>query len=502
MATVVDASVSTRYNQALIVDLSNNISNITTPIVQVASNPASGSATPIICPRTGDNLCIEYVPASGFSGLDSFEYSVVNDVSVTEVASVSITVGELQNSGLIPSNEVLETLDSICGTQQTVQVDILCQEFNAINATAGEIPPDLREMINALSAQDAASQVTISSEMASEQLRNIGKHLASLRQGNRSSIAGLSYRHNDQYLDAAMLAKLFKSTGGSASADSNNTWGWFINGNVSGGKQDESLFEKAFDFSTTGLSAGVDYRIQDKGFVGIAAGLGNTGLDLSFNQGGTDTQGRSLILYSSMYFLQSGYLDAIFSTNYFSMDSRRRIIFGSIDDQLSADISGTATAFKLASGYDFSFFKGVSTSLALNLEYLKTTIDQYTEAGNSPFGVTIDEREIKRLNSSLGSRVSYPISTASGVWMPQLDIHLVRQFEQNATLIEGYFNSDPDRTRFRFNSNVPDRNYIQLDLGLSFVSPGGTTGFVQIGSSMSKQYYQNWTATIGYRMAL
>jgi len=195
-ATILDPTNSTGKGETRMIDLTNNVTNINQPNVIIATQPDNGSAQAITCPRTGENLCVSYTPDFNFVGIDSFNVSTTNDNNETETGTVTVNkAGAVsKNSGTIPNDAIQGTLNNICGSSQSVDVEIRCQDFNTANATAGELTEDLRELIDALTPQDIAAQSTTSNTLAAQQLENIGTHLAALRSGQKNvSINGLSF---------------------------------------------------------------------------------------------------------------------------------------------------------------------------------------------------------------------------------------------------------------------------------------------------------------------
>jgi uncharacterized protein YhjY with autotransporter beta-barrel domain len=276
----------------------------------------------------------------------------------------------------------------------------------------------------------------------------------------------------------------------------------FINGNIGGGKQDESEFENGFEFKSNGISAGADYRFGSTGVLGGAVGVAATNLDLNYDQGGLDARGLSFIGYGSLYPTDNSYIDIIISVNSASFDSERRIVFGATDDFALGSNDSSTLATHLAAGYNLVQSGGFSASLDAMADYAQTTIEGYIETGDSVFNVTIAEHDVSQLTSSLGTTMTYAISSARAVFIPQLDLFWVHQFKEEADIIEGYFNVDPNQTIFRFNSNLPDVDFFKVELGLSAISTAGTTSFVQLGSTVSRSDYQNWHLAVGLRMEL
>jgi len=506
-ADILDAAISTGQGETRIIDLTNNVTDVSQAVITIASQPSNGTAEAVDCPRTGTSLCVSYTPANEYTGLDSFTISVVNDDNIIETATVSVNVNQavIARSGSVPDEAIRGTLDEICGSTQSTEVDNLCQGFNAINATSGEVPEDLRELIDALTPQDVAAQETTASALASQQLENIGKHLAALRRGQKNiAFNGLTFRTRNRNISFGDLFGNYLSNNNEDVAQNvfGTKWGWFVNGSVGGGKQDETAFENGFDFDSDGISLGADFRIGNSGIIGTALGIGNTQLDFNHDQGGMETRAVSAILFGSFYLSSKAYIDLIASYNRNEFDATRRIVFGETDDFSYSNNKSRTTALNISGGFEVAHIKGFTATLNGSAEYMNSNIDGYVESGDSPFNVTVAGRTSERVSFTFGGTMTYAVSLSKAVLLPQFDIDLVHRVNSDSEVIEGYFSDDPNKSPFTFNSNEPDENYLRIKLGLSSVFTGGHSAFVQLGTTAMQDDFQNWNASVGYRAEL
>jgi hypothetical protein len=97
-ADVSPVNVITLSDTKIIIDFSASITNVTNPNISIATPPANGTA--IKTPNTP--LSITYTPNSGYSGIDSFVYQVINDIGQTEMATVTIAVNPPPITGTSP----------------------------------------------------------------------------------------------------------------------------------------------------------------------------------------------------------------------------------------------------------------------------------------------------------------------------------------------------------------------------------------------------------------
>ncbi len=150
--------------------------SLATPVLTIPAQPANGTATAEVC-IDNTQRCISYQPNTDFVGVDMFNYAVINDANLTESATVIISVGgATSNQEGTTSNEAIEgTVNDICLSNAGGELSDLCLAFSvAIEQGAEE---DLRELLDALSPQNVASQGTLNNELIKEQLANISKRL-------------------------------------------------------------------------------------------------------------------------------------------------------------------------------------------------------------------------------------------------------------------------------------------------------------------------------------
>ena len=512
-AAVQAVPVSTPENVPIVINLSLSITNVTRPITVTVGNPAptNGTAVPIACDEAGTiNECIEYTPNANFNGIDTIVYVVTDsgDPPTIESSTITVFVGTVANEGTAPPSEVVsDTLTTICidppPDNEVPEITDFCRDSRGLIGAPNE--EDLREeLARATAPTNVAAAGTLSNDLASQQLNNIGKRLAALRSGQRlASMGGLALQHNNNTISGAQLAQMFDNqeipTGGGAAADSyGNQWGWFINGTFGGGSQDQTIYEDGFEFDTSGLSSGFDYRIRNKGVIGFAMGYANTDLELDHDGGGLDADGVSAMVYGSFYPSSKIYIDSILTTGYYSLDSRRHVVYGVNDDVASSDPDSLTIALSLAGGYELFHKAGFTGTFEGKAEYINTTIDGYSESGTSPYNVTIEKNTYDSLRTLLSMDFVYAASLSWGVLLPQLGLTWIHDFQDTAT-IDGYFNVDPD-TPFSFSSNTADSDYFKADLGLSTVIPGGHTAYFQGSFLLSQEYYQSWYVSLGYRL--
>jgi outer membrane autotransporter protein len=405
------------------------------------------------------------------------------------INSIAETPGLTQNQQRVGS-----TLDDLCpalaekqlsGTLSAAEQDLLmtCEDLVTEPGTA--------TALSRLAPEEVAAQGSASIEAASTQHTNINTRLVALRRGDIGmNLGGLTVNYAgiafNQRLFEGLLPKDKKARGSGAGDidELQGRWGAFINGNVNFGEKDESQRESGFDFDTTGITFGLDYRFDHQFVAGAALGLSRYDSDYNDAAGNLEMDAWSLSAYGTYYKGDNIYVDGLIQIGANSYDTKRRINSAEAPDQFGlGDTDGREYAFNLSAGYDYRKNAWTLTPYG-RLSYTRARIDAYTETASSPtaagFGsvLHIEDQDLKSLVLVLGGNFSYTVSTPQAVLMPQLRFEWEHEFEDDSRFINARFVNDPTRSVFAIETDETDRDYLNLGLGISAVFSQGRTGYL------------------------
>ncbi len=347
------------------------------------------------------------------------------------------------------------------------------------------------------------------------QLRNIHSRLHRLRitKGRRGvDVSNATLNIQGSTVSVGLL-------GGAAGDDENSLvensrWGFFANGEYAFGKEDrgddsaKKGGDRNFDFNTTGLTFGADYRFPgEKIIAGAALGYKDFDSDFATQSGGTSVKGYNLNLYGTYLLSDKAYLDATVGLGSSQLDSRRPI-----NNDGTGGIGNTATfaigkpdasefVFSVGGGYEF--YKGDwSLTPYGRMDYIKGTIDAYTESASHISARTsvfkIDKQDVEALTSTLGLKASRVISTSRGVFLPYASAEWRHDFKDRGAITGSsiYLNKkfgEGDRSEF-------DRNYYNLGVGVSAQFPKGKSAFLAVESRQGDSVVEDTAVRAGIRM--
>ncbi len=422
---------------------------------------------------------------------------------------------------------VAQALDESC-RQATGEFGDMCDYLTALDETA-----DQQAAIAELTPEEIAAQGQLSLGAQKTQLGNIGARLAALRGGaTRQTLEQLAVlirgrpldlggiraswraRYDDhrfaKRVDSALARAL---AGGLAAADEDipeaasgaPRWGLFVNGRISIGDRPTTVRETGFDFETLGLTAGADYRVNDRLVLGGAVGYLDSDTDLVQDGGRLDASGYSLSAYGS-YYRQKFYLDGVLSYGRNEYDVTRNIDLpqpfqGRQRFTALGSPDGSQISASLGAGYEGQV-RAWSLGGYGGLSWIDSEIDGYAETGAGPFNLAIADQDVESLLSEAGVEVAYASSQSWGVLRPTLRLSWLHEFEDDARLIRSRFVDDLTANQFVIPTEEPDRDFFNVTTGLTATLARGRTLFLVYDTDLERDDLDVYTFTVGARFEL
>jgi len=481
--------VSTDINTPI--DIAVSLSEVGINSVTADSPTAQGGTVTV--GGTPSAPIFTYTPASGFTGGDTFVYRLF-DAGNALIASATVTV---QVGAL---NRQIDSMCTSVGGQAPTSLVAFCSDFSI--ATPAERATILREV----SPLELGGQIQMSALQASQQIDNIRHRLSSLRQSisGAGALSGLHLNWNNRsYAINDMLAD---ERGGAAAADSSagKNLSYFVNGSFGGTSHDQSSYEDGYSMSNRALTAGSDYRINNNLVAGAAVGSSNSGMEIDSSGGDVSTSGVSLLAYTSYYLTPRTYIEGVWAMHKNSLDSTRNINYSvqgvSQHESASSDTDNTIYSISVGTGYETYFNQGVTLTVSANVDNIQSGFDGYAESGAGDKNLVVNKRQFSQTTYILNSKLTKAISLPTGVLIPQMDFNWKHEFEKDAQEIKARFRADPSKSVFAINTEAPDSDYFQLNLGASYIVPGGNTGFMYYEKTLGKTGYSTYSLSLGLRL--
>ncbi len=430
--------------------------------------------------------------------------------------------GGLANiAGLTPAQYQLAlALDNACPalaalSNRTPGQQDLYQQCLAL-AAAGGNPTQVQHALDELIASSAFLQSTAALQISATQFDNIKARIAALRSGTGGKhFGGLALNTPSggfplgSSLDALLSATDDKKPEVGADFD---RWGFFASGTLGRGSARPGQVLAGYDFDTTGLTAGIDYRYSDSFIFGATIGYARFKSQLDGGNGHMNTSGYSLSGYSTLFRANSWYVDGVLTWGHNKYDITRRIVYTltapsgttTIDNRADASASGTNLAGSLTVGRDFQK-GGWSIGPYFRGNLAKLSFDDYREtlpAGGpgSGLGLDVRSRDVNSASTVLGGKFTYASSQSWGVLMPHMQVEWEHEFKSDPYRLEARFLNDPTATPIVVHGDAIDSDFFRLGFGLSAIWAGGKSGFVYYEKTLGRAGITQDNIALGLRI--
>ena len=447
---------------------------------------------------------------------------------VGQQSPLTFTVDVKGLADLVPINDtgaasVAQTIDTMCSRPD--RPDSLCSYFSGLSDT------DQAGALEELDGDELGSVGSAALSGVGDQVSSLGSRLAALRGGAAELDARqLTLLIRGKPVDLGALASAFAAWRRAAALDAaferqraaafgdqeeaappagpatpttpEPRLGVFLNGRISFGEQPDrsaSGGEAGFDSETLSLTAGLDYRLRDALFVGVAAGLVSSGTDLSDDGGTLDAEGQSLSLFGLYQPGGSLYVQATATYGRNDYDMTRNLELP-LQEVLSARAStdGTQVALGVDVGLDRAW-KAETLSGFARLSWVEAELDAYRETGADPFNVEIEAQTLSSLLSELGLEWTHAASFRWGLLRPTLRLSYLHEHGDDSRLIRGRFLVDPAPDNlFSIPTNAPDRDFFNAGAGLIAQTLHGAV-FLFYDRELSRSDLHVETVAIGVR---
>jgi len=347
----------------------------------------------------------------------------------------------------------------------------------------------------------AATLGSVALATTSVQTSNIGLRLAALRRGAAGvSLSGLSLNVDGKSVPLGAAAGLIPGLerSGGASADRSSILsrlGIFATGQGSFGSEDATSKEPGYDYHTTGITLGVDYRFTDQFLLGMAFGYLRTKAAYDSSAGDSAANGYNLSAYGTYYILDRLYVDGIVTGGWNTYNSERNIPDATAI--ANSNTNGTQFSVSVSTGYNFNVGAfGFGPTGRVN--YVQVHIDGYQESGASLFNVAVADQNIQSVTTAFGGQATYVISMPWGVLTPLVRFEWEHEYEGNSRTVTGNLVANPSTTVVA-QTNNPDRDYFNLGAGVSTTFQRGVSAFLQFDTVLGRSNFSNYAFNTGVR---
>jgi outer membrane autotransporter protein len=249
--------------------------------------------------------------------------------------------------------------------------------------------------------------------------------------------------------------------GVSAPVTDQNRWSAFISGNVILADVGSDADVAYSHYTTGGVTAGSDYRINDNWAVGGLFSYGHTAVTLDDNGSTARVDSYSPGIYAT-YADQGWYANGLFTYDYNSYGESRAIPV--LSDSTHGSTAGNQYNGNLDGGYEFHS-GNLTFGPTAALQYVHLDINSFTEAGGG--ALDINSENADSLRSLIGGQMRYNWSWYGGkvTATPYLGASWQHEYLDNSRGITSQFDG-AGLGSFTVNTTNPDRDSAVITAGL------------------------------------
>ncbi|AFL76330.1 autotransporter outer membrane beta-barrel domain-containing protein [Thiocystis violascens] len=340
-----------------------------------------------------------------------------------------------------------------------------------------------------------------------------GLGVAAMRMGSQRLASGLSGFAPNGTMAAGLL--FGQASGGGASGDLQfGRGGAFFNLKYLNTEQDRDTYTSGYDLDGLHLTLGGDYRVRENLILGLYGSYTTESVDYRQNKGDMEMDGWGIGAYGTYYWEGGAFVEGTLGYNRNEYDLRRRIAYGIASDTDGKTIvRQTATSSpeadvlyaSLGGGYTIDRQSFTITPSA-SLNYTENAVDAYRETMSNPqaaggsLAIGYDSQTYTSLTSRLGVMVAKAISSGSGVFLPQLSLDWVHEFQNDQETLDARFVNDLSNTPLLVTTSRPDHNYFDLGLGISGQFAQGRSAFISVNTLLGYEDVTSYSITGGFRI--
>jgi fibronectin-binding autotransporter adhesin len=409
------------------------------------------------------NILANSVELEGTQG--SFTEVACNPNTLAVAKALDSAVGDPRAAGLI------EFLD-------TQPLDVICPELELIS------PEELAAMFN------------IGVSLANIQSVNLERRMEDIRAGSSGfSARGFSIDRRVPESGPGLAGPTGpegKSGPPVMQPRPENRWGVFVTGLGEFTSVDDTSIAPGYDFSTGGLTFGVDYRVSPNFAIGLTGGYAHTNADL-VNNGSLDVNGGTIGAYATG-FAGGFYFDAAAFGVFNGYDSHRTALLGTASGNTDGqDFNALAVA-----GYDWKS-GGLTIGPLASFQYTYVEFDSFTEHG-SLAPLSFSNQNAHSTRTALGAKGSYDWHAGHVLIRPEIRASWQHEFgDRDYSVVSRFANGAGNS--FTVNGPEIGRDSLLIGAGAAVIFNDRVSVYAYYDGELARTNYSSNNVSAGVRVS-
>jgi len=291
------------------------------------------------------------------------------------------------------------------------------------------------------------------------------------------------------------VAQLASSAG--ASTPPSSTIGatdFWIEGSINFGHRGPAASGGQIEFSTSGLSFGVDRRLSDNLIVGIGVGVARDKTEIGTDGTKSIAKGASVAAYGSYQPTQNTFVDVLIGAGTINFDTERFV--SPINAYAKSDRDGTQIFASLAGGYELRR-SGILWSPYGRIDVSHDRLKDGTETGVGNFALHYFGQNMTSVQGALGLRVESVHATSFGWMAPRARLELRHSFDGDLISQIAYADQIAGQ-HYSISTAAVERNAISIGIGGDFHLRNGLS--LGLDYQLQKSYPEGSAQGIRFRL--
>jgi uncharacterized repeat protein (TIGR01451 family) len=390
----------------------------------IVSVTPSTVGTPTIT-QSGSSFILTFTPPATFIGTAVVTFTLSNSVATSAPATVTFIVANRPDPTKDP--DVLGLINTQVATAERF-ANAQMMNFNQRMETLHE---------------DGAGQDGMSIGFAQTEPRSPNQYVAdaygdlpgsnAYAEGRRPGSASKAI--SDQLYGRADGSRRRGDGGPNGPSGPRHDFSIWSSGYINFGGSNQSVPGSPFDFTTSGVTFGADYRINRLLTVGLGIGYGRDRTSIGFNGTESRAETYNVSLYESYRPYKGVFIDGILGFGTLKYDSQRFVVNNL--DFAKGNRSGSEWFGSVTIGYEYRNH-GILLSPYGRLKAIALTLDPFTETGDPTGSLTFSQQSVETITGVLGLRGRYDILMAWGVVSPRFRVEYNHAFQSGGVAALNY----------------------------------------------------------------
>lgn len=430
--------------------------------VSITTPPAHGAVSV-------SGFRVTFTPTRDYFGTDSFSYVVFGTLGTSSSATVRVSVvgrpdptRDTNVAGVAEAQ--VESAQRFAKTQIAnvhARMESLHRrpESSPRTAVAGRAP--LREAApNAVASVDTPNSSAVATLPAAVPISRLAERDQPIPFA--AEIASLLTSRSINLASAA-------STAGILAQPTSSTTGFWLAGEARLGRRGETATRSGLDFTSSGISLGVDRFVTDRLALGIAGGVARDKSRIGSEASQTSARAGSLTGYGSYAIGNAGFVDALIGVGSLDFSTQRWV--RPINSFATSERAGTQWFSSLSAGYEHRN-NGVLLSPYGRVEVVRNQLKSTTESGVGAYALRFDQQSASTINAALGLRAESIHETSFGRATPRVRAEFQQNLKSSGDATVSYADLT-DGSRYTLAASKRARQALTLGMGSDFVFGGG-----------------------------